>query len=226
MPATGRRSREGYPPLLATVSGRRSWAGAVFKESFCDSARPATACCGGVRSSSAGMFGDMQSGLCGEAAAGSPRSEAEGRSIPEEDDRTPVQAAHVCRICGFELTIKTNKRSQTIAKSIFSVRRAREIFVIAPLQDGVLCPSRSSIRIGPAARWRSVSTKRSPAAISGRLWRRPGAAVSTSAPAPPAAPGSSTGLRRCPPRSRARCSNRRRAGAGCPRRGRRRSSVA
>src|SRR5215211_3335716 len=35
------------------------------------------------------MFGDMQSGVCGEAAACSPRSEAEGRSIPEEDDRTP-----------------------------------------------------------------------------------------------------------------------------------------
>ena len=35
------------------------------------------------------MFGDMQSDVCGKAAAGSPRSEAEGRSIPEEDDRTP-----------------------------------------------------------------------------------------------------------------------------------------
>src|SRR3954468_14453669 len=37
------------------------------------------------------MFGDMQSDVCGGAAACSPRSEAEGRSIPEEGCRPPVQ---------------------------------------------------------------------------------------------------------------------------------------
>src|SRR4051812_19978230 len=43
---------------------------------------------------------------------------------------------------------KTNKRSQTVAKSIFFVRPAGESSANAPLQDGVRCPSRSSIRIG------------------------------------------------------------------------------
>src|SRR3954451_4524222 len=44
---------------------------------------------GGGRCPSGGMFGEMQSDDCGEAAAGSPRSKAEGRSIPEEGHRPP-----------------------------------------------------------------------------------------------------------------------------------------
>ena len=50
------------------------------------------------------------------------------------------------------------------------------IFLNPLPEDGELWPSRSSTRTDPGARWRSNSTKPSPAAISGPSWRRRSAA--------------------------------------------------
>ena len=91
---SGRRSARGHPSLLATGSVDQLFtetASARLYDGFSRFRGPASAgsCCRGSRHPSAGMFGDMQSDVCGGAAACSPRSEAEGRSIPEEGCRLP-----------------------------------------------------------------------------------------------------------------------------------------
>src|SRR3954471_12033746 len=80
------RSREGGERQNQTRSDH--WSTAICRVSSPPLREP-TGSVGRRRPWSRVTVSDMQSDVCGGAAASSPRSEAEGRSIPEEEHRPP-----------------------------------------------------------------------------------------------------------------------------------------
>ena len=249
MPSTGRRAREGHPLLLATAAGRCRGTRGGGRGSFVLHDRTkeprddrelaeAQSCgsfvlnrrtkeprdCRGRSWRGPVLLPEECSAICNLVSAAEPQQVLPGAKRRGGQFRRRMTGPPV-----LPSFYSPNLRLRATGQKRTSVPKwsQRAYFpsdglgksLSTPPTDGVVCPSRSSIRIGPAARWPSASMKRSLVAISGRSWRRlSGAAISTSALAPPAAPGSSTEPRWWRPRSRAHCSSRRRAGGGCPRR--------